>query len=162
MKHWNVGPPAMCRSRSKPRRWLTTVTRVLARKQAYHSQNRLQDCPAKIECTFYLDNEPARIRPIVDLIQYNLAAVGTGDAMEQIRIGIALEEALLNALYHGNLEISHEDLSRARLSGSTAAMNRLLSERTRIPNLKDRRIVMEVHLTSYTARFVVRDDGDGF
>ncbi len=141
---------------------LETVDRVLARRHVYRVRNRLRECPAQVDCTFYLDNNPARIRPMVDLIQHNLAAIGTGDAMEQIRIGIALEEALLNALYHGNLEISAQEMTRVRAEGSQIAVEQLLSERMGHQQLKDRKITVDVHITSHTARFVVRDDGPGF
>ena len=99
---------------------------------------------------------------MVDLIQYNLAAIGAGDALEQIRIGVALEEALLNAVYHGNLELTSQELSVTHATGGAKAMNRLLSRRTHRHDFRNRRIVMDVHLTSHTARFVIRDDGPGF
>ncbi len=143
-------------------RLLETVDRVLTRKRAYRVRNRLQECPAQVECTFYLDNNPARIRPMVDLIQHNLAAIGTGDAMEQIRIGIALEEALSNALYHGNLEISSQEMARVRSEATDGAVEQMLSDRLRQQALKDRKIIVDVHITSHTARFVIRDDGPGF
>ena len=69
------------------------------------------------------------IRPTVDLIQHNLSAIGTGDAIDQMRIGIALEEALYNALYHGNLEITSEELAAARSSGAATAVSDLLRQR---------------------------------
>ncbi len=143
-------------------RLLETVDRVVARVQAHRSRRRLQDCPANLECTFYLGNDPALICPAVDLIQHNLSALGTGEPMDQVRIGIALEEALYNALYHGNLEITAEELSGARSSGSPTAMHDLLHERQRKRELRDRHIVVDVHITSHAARFVVRDDGQGF
>ncbi len=139
-----------------------TVDRVLSRRHAHFIRSRLQEGPAKVECTFYLDNDPVRIRPMVDLIQHNLAAIGTGDTMEQIRIGVALEEALLNAVYHGNLEISAEELSQTRTEGNTTAVDQLLRQRNRRQEIRDRRIVVDVHITSQTARFVIRDEGPGF
>jgi anti-anti-sigma factor len=139
-----------------------TVDHVVARVHALRSRHRLQECPANLECTFYLGNDPALICPTVDLVQHNLSALGTGDAMDQVRIGIALEEALYNGLYHGNLEITAEELSAARASSSSTAVRDLLHERQRKQELRDRHIVLDVHITSHAARFVVRDDGQGF
>lgn len=140
-----------------------TVGRVLSRRQASCTASRLQGCPAKIDCRFHLVSHPATIRPTVDLIQHNLAAVGTGDTMEQIRIGIALEEALLNAIYHGNLELSSHELATAvRESSTPVAVDQLVTDRTRRQSMKNRQIVMDVHITSHTARFVIRDEGPGF
>jgi len=143
-------------------RLVDTVRRVLSRKDAHHADQRIEHCPAKIESTFYLNNEPARIRPVIDLVQYNLAAIGTGDAVEQIRIGTALEEALLNALYHGNLEVSTQELTAASADYDPMRINRLLRARATQEELRDRRIILETHITTHTARFVIRDEGPGF
>ncbi len=143
-------------------RLVETVDRVAARVHAHRSSQHLQECPADITCTFYLGTDPALIRPTVDLIQHNLSAIGTGDAIDQIRIGIALEEALYNALYHGNLEITSEELAAARSSGAATAVSDLLRQRQTTLELRNRRIVVDVQITSHTARFVIRDDGQGF
>ena len=143
-------------------RLVETVDRVAARVHAHRSSHHLQECPADITCTFYLGTDPALIRPTVDLIQHNLSAIGTGDAIDQMRIGIALEEALHNALYHGNLEITSEELAAARTSGAATAFSDLLHQRQATLELQNRRIVVDVQITSHTARFVIRDDGQGF
>jgi CheY-like chemotaxis protein/anti-sigma regulatory factor (Ser/Thr protein kinase) len=139
-----------------------TVERVVMRIRAYRRSHRLEECPANMDLTFYLGNDPAVIRPTVDLIQHNLSALGLGDAMDQVRIAIALEEALENALYHGNLEISAEELARVRSPGSAVAVSDLVGERRHRCSICDRRIVLDVQITPHTARFVIRDQGQGF
>jgi anti-anti-sigma factor len=139
-----------------------TVGRVAARVYAHRTSQRLQECPAELACTFHLGNDPALIRPTIDLIQHNLSAIGTGDALDQMRIGIALEEALLNALVHGNLEISAEELAAARASQSATAVRDLVRQRRNSKELCERRIVVDARISSHTATLVVRDDGRGF
>jgi anti-anti-sigma factor len=139
-----------------------TVERVAARVYAHRTSQRLQECPAELACTFHLGNDPALIRPTVDLIQHNLSAIGTGDALDQMRIGIALEEALFNALVHGNLEISAAEMTAARASHSTTAVRDLLRLRQNRRELSERRIVVDARISSHTATLVVRDDGRGF
>jgi anti-anti-sigma factor len=143
-------------------RLLDTVARVLARIEAHRYQTHLRGCPAKLDCSFYLDSDPAMIPPLVDLVQQNLAVLGAGDTIDQIRIGIALEEALMNALLHGNLEISSKELNKVRRESSYEGVCALTEQRRRRMDLKDRRIVVDVHITSHTARFVIRDEGAGF
>jgi CheY-like chemotaxis protein/anti-sigma regulatory factor (Ser/Thr protein kinase) len=143
-------------------RLLDTVSRVLARIEAHRYHTHLRGCPAKLDCSFYLDSDPAMIPPLVDLVQQNLAVLGAGDTIDQIRIGIALEEALMNALLHGNLEISSKELNQVRRESSYEGVCALTEQRRRRFDLKDRRIVVDVHITSHTARFVIRDEGAGF
>ncbi|MHB8969517.1 MAG: response regulator [Pirellulaceae bacterium] len=143
-------------------RLVETVDRVAARVHAQRVCRRLQECPANMDCTFHLGTDPALIRPTVDLIQHNLSAIGTGDAIDQMRIGIALEEAMYNALYHGNLEITAEELDAARAGGSARAVSDLLRQRLERQELRNRRIVVDAKITSHTARFVIRDEGQGF
>lgn len=143
-------------------RLIDTVARVLARVEAHRYQTHLRGCPAKLDCSFYLDSDPAMIPPLVDLVQQNLAVLGAGDTIDQIRIGIALEEALMNALIHGNLEISSNELEEVRRESSYEGVCELTEQRRKRWDLRDRRIVADVHITSHTARFVIRDDGPGF
>ena len=79
----------------------------------------------------------------------------------RIRVGIALEEALLNALYHGNLELTAEALREAR-SGMVSDGNNLIEQRRKQSPYRDRRIHFQVDVSTDEARFVVRDEGPGF
>jgi anti-sigma regulatory factor (Ser/Thr protein kinase) len=70
---------------------------------------------------------------------------------------VALEEALANALYHGNLEVSsslREDDDRAYYA--------LVEQRVRESPYRDRRIHVEAKLSREQAVFVIRDEGCGF
>jgi hypothetical protein len=76
---------------------------------------------------------------------------------EKTRIGVALEEALLNGLYHGNLEVS----SDLKQDGSDA-FQRLAEDRRRQPPYCERRLFVRVNLDTSEARFEIRDEGPGF
>ncbi|MEO8497616.1 MAG: response regulator [Planctomycetota bacterium] len=142
-------------------RLVETVDRVLARTRADRNRQRLTECVGKIEATFYLSNDPAMIPPLVDYIQQAVAGLELSDETERVRAGVALEEALVNAMYYGNLELTSEELDRARAAGN-GELKRLIENRCSDATYRDRRIVVEVHITSHTARFVVRDSGNGF
>ena len=72
-------------------------------------------------------------------------------------MGVALEEALLNGIYHGNLEVS-SDLKQ----DDDDAFNRLAARRRREEPYCQRRLHVHVRLDSETAVFVIRDEGPGF
>ncbi len=137
-------------------RLLATVQQVLTvtTEQAYEDLIR---CLAKFDYTFELTNDPALIPPLVDLVQRFLASMGLCDATDTIRIGLALEEAVRNALYHGNLELGPEAREAAWRRGGEAFERR----RQEAP-FAARRIVVEVHIALDQARLVVRDEGPGF
>ncbi|MFN0050665.1 MAG: ATP-binding protein, partial [Planctomycetales bacterium] len=74
-----------------------------------------------------------------------------------LRLGVALEEALLNAYYHGNLEISSELREQDH-----EAYHNLAAQRSREAPYKDRRIYVSVRMSSTQAVYTVRDEGPGF
>src|SRR5271169_1560049 len=55
------------------------------------------DC---IELRFTLRNEPSLIQPLAKYLRDQAAALGLCNGTLEKHVGIALEEALLNALYH--------------------------------------------------------------
>ena len=112
-------------------------------------------------CTFHLGNDPALNRPTVDLIQHNLSAIGTGDALDQMRIGIAFEEPCSMRSCTATWKSAPRKW-RPCASGSATAVGDLLRQRQARTELRDRRIVVDVQISSHTARMVVRDDGRGF
>ncbi len=111
---------------------------------------------------FELDGNPALIEPTVDMVQQMLVAREFGDSGERLRIGIALKEALLNALYHGNLELTFDEMQQAREKLSLGEPFELVQQRRSQAPYSDRRVHVNAKVTSEEARFVIRDEGPGF
>lgn len=76
---------------------------------------------------------------------------------ELLRLGIALEEALLNACMHGNLE-----LDSALREEDGDQFEALADERTEISPWKDRYVYVSASVTQEEARITIRDEGAGF
>ena len=91
-----------------------TVEQVLAVAKADRSYSRLISCLKTTQYSFELDNDPALIPPLVDLLQQILAGMRCCDATGRMHAGIALEEALLNAVLAGNLEMERDQVLEAR------------------------------------------------
>jgi len=142
-------------------RLVETVRRVLARSKANRNTKRLSQCIGKVDATFYLENDPESIPPVVDYVQQLVGGLEMSDEMERLRAGVALEEALVNAMCHGNLELTADDLDRSRGGGRSRLRDIVSARRSQHPYC-DRRIVLEVHVTNNSARFVIRDSGQGF
>jgi CheY-like chemotaxis protein len=120
-------------------------------------EERLLGCLQEVEKRFDLGNDPSLVPPLVSHLQQYFSPLALGDENARLRVGIALEEALLNGMYHGNLEVGSE----LREDGSLAYYEAAARRRT-LPPYRDRRLHLEAHLTRDRARFVVRDEGPGF
>jgi anti-sigma regulatory factor (Ser/Thr protein kinase) len=109
------------------------------------------------EFIFVLPNDQARITPVVEFLAAEATRVAACDPAEQMRISLALEEALVNALYHGNLEIDSDTAGTEQMCRHDVALRR----RCERP-FCDRHIRVLATIARYSAVFVVRDEGRGF
>ena len=63
---------------------------------------------ARRESAFILENDPELILPLLKLLHEEIEGLNICDQCGQLQVGVALQEALYNALFHGNLEVSSE------------------------------------------------------
>jgi CheY-like chemotaxis protein/anti-sigma regulatory factor (Ser/Thr protein kinase) len=140
-----------------PRKLLSTVRNVLAVSRRRRSHSRLMERMTRVECAFVLDNNATLIHPLVTYLQDRISHLEVCDESDRTRIGVALEEAVANALYHGNLQVGSE------LRGEDdEAYHALIVERRGQPPYRDRRIHVEAKISRDDAVFVIRDEGPGF
>ena len=97
------------------------------------------------------------IGPLVNYLHRTIRAVGLCDRADGIRLCVALEEAINNALFHGNLEIS----SQLRTT-DTDAYQELVKERIQTTPFRERSIHVQAKFTKEGGTFIVRDEGSGF
>jgi len=136
---------------------LNTVETVLGAAHAERHHARLRECLTRNQWNFMLDNDPSLVVAVVDHILQHVTRLRLCDETGRIRLAIALEEALLNALYHGNLEISSE-LRESDIKAYYA----LADERRQSELYGSRSILVEATLSRDEAVFVIRDEGPGF
>ncbi|MCS7306085.1 MAG: ATP-binding protein [Thermoguttaceae bacterium] len=134
-----------------------TVAKVLTAAGVQRLQPRLLGCITESSCLFLLENDLSLIGPLIGYLQENLAHIGLLDPAERMRVGLAVEEALSNAIIHGNLELSSQlkDLENH-------AFEKLLAQRRTSPPYCFRKVSLEVSITPEEARFVITDEGPGF
>jgi CheY-like chemotaxis protein len=109
------------------------------------------------ESRFSLENDPTLIMPLINLLQDDLGGMGVCDATARMRVGVALQEALANALYHGNLEVS-SDLRQ----DDEREFFKLAKLRRDLEPYRDRRIHVEAKLDRGEATYLIEDEGPGF
>jgi len=120
------------------------------RRQLLRSLNRR-------ESAFLLENDPNLIASLLELVQEELDGLGLFDRMGRIRVGIALQEALTNALFHGNLEVSSE----LRQEDERLFLKEAEARRCREP-YTSRRIRVIIRVDHHAATFIIGDEGPGF
>lgn len=140
----------------------STVEDVLLLSTADKTYAQLAACQTRAELSFELDNSPGLIDVLVDLVQQLLTGMNLTDHTGCTRATVALREALLNALFHGNLELSRDDLEASREKLLLGDGTDLVSQRSQMAPYRDRRIHVDIKLTRDEARFVVEDQGPGF
>jgi len=113
-----------------------------------------------MECNdsrFELTNDLKLITSLVTYLREGVTQMGICDESDQFRVAVALEEALLNAYFHGNLEVS----SHLREEDHGAFMA-LAEERRKMEPYAKRHIYVHAELTPQQAKFTIRDQGPGF
>lgn len=106
---------------------------------------------------FVLENELGLLAAVVTYMQQTMRAMGLFDEAERLRVGVALEEVLLNAMFHGNLE-----LSSSLREDDKPTYHEMARVRAKVPPFSDRKIVFEARLSPTLAEFRIRDQGPGF
>jgi CheY-like chemotaxis protein len=141
---------------------LASVKQVLSLARADRGPKRLIECLTAAQLTFSLENDLSLIDGLVHLIQGIVGSIGVCDPTGQVRVGMALEQALRNALYWGNLEITLDDLEEAREQLMLGKYIDLVEQRRTEMPYRNRRIRVHARIGPEEAEFVVRDEGRGF
>ena len=139
-----------------------TIEQVLALAQTDRNYERLTECQTRAEFSFVLDNDSALIDPLVDLIQQIAFRMGLVNTNGRFRVGMALQQTILNSLYHGNLELSGEEIEAARESLLSNPAANLLQDRRMQSPYRDRKIHVDAKITPERLEVKVADEGPGF
>ena len=127
---------------------------VTARDSQIQPEIMHQIQSTKTELILYNDRQ--LIRSTVGLLVNFLRCMPLGDETERMRTGIALEEAMLNAYYHGNFDV-------AGVTGATPqTWDAIAAERSSDHEYGLRRIHVLADISRERAIFTIRDEGKGF
>lgn len=134
-----------------------TIEQVLISSRATQDHHRLIQYQTTWEASFALDNDPTLIPPLVGHFEEQLQRLKICEPGGMVLLGVALHEALTNAMFHGNLEVSSElrDKEESRYY-------KLANERRQQPPFMERRVHVRATVSSNEAVFRIRDEGKGF
>lgn len=109
------------------------------------------------ETRFRLASDPALVPTLTAYLQQNLERLGFADDATRYRVGMAVMEALSNAIIHGNLEVASE-LRRT----DRAAYYQLIAERREREPYASRRVTCIARERPDSVEYAIADEGPGF
>jgi CheY-like chemotaxis protein len=136
---------------------VSTVSRILALRQRGELEERVRSRRTAVTVSFEVENDFELVRPLVTYLQSLLEEFSICGGNERILAGIAFEEALLNGMIHGNLEVGSE----IRESGFLEHESQIAARREASP-YRERRVKVEAAVTPEEAVVTVEDQGKGF
>lgn len=138
-------------------RLIETVEAVLALSQSRLNRRKLISSLTVQSAQFVLENDVQLVTPLITWLQDQLVTMQLGDDTQILRIGIALHEALTNAIYHGNLELD----SQLRQEDETVFYDLAETRRVQEPYAQ-RRVLVQATASRNQIRYQIRDQGPGF
>lgn len=135
---------------------LSTVENLLAVTRS-PQPNSPYRCLQHLEAVFLLGNDPVLVPDLIGHIQNVLTQVQRYDDNTMMRLGIALNEAIVNAIFHGNLE-----LDSSLREGDGRRFDVLAEQRRGLEPYASRQVAVSARVSQTEAVIAVRDEGPGF
>lgn len=150
-----------------PKRYLSerlgqTVNQVVELMRADRIYSKLLQRMQSSHYVFAIENDFALIEPLVEFIQQIAYAEGICDQGTRHRLGIAIDEALFNAMYHGNLELPIEHIQLVRNSVRQESLNPFFDALCEEKRDCDRKVQVSITCTPERLTVVIEDQGRGF
>ena len=141
---------------------LETVEQVLSISNHHKSKERLMRFTTNTRFQFNLKNDQELIAPLLDFVDGTAEILGMGDVAERRHVAVAIEEAMINAIFHGNLELDGALVQDARRALHDGLVAEVVKERSFEPPFNDRRVRVGIELSRNRIEVIIRDDGNGF
>lgn len=136
---------------------LSIVQGVLDICHKNQRENALESALVLLESHYELTNDATLIPSLTLRLQQELIGMGLGDDNDAVQLSITLYEALINAMYHGNLELTSELLQ----TNEAEYWKQAAIRRQQLP-FSNRKVFLNICLTRSEATYRVRDEGAGF
>ncbi|AKT36038.1 ATP-binding response regulator [Chondromyces crocatus] len=135
---------------------VSTVQQILEVARRERQEQILRACLHAAEWHFELDNDIAQIPAVVGHLEQSVVRLGLCDEAMSLQVAVALREVLVNAIYHGNLEVSSALLEHG------SHFDELVRQRKSERPYCDRRVRLLARETREEAVYVITDEGPGF
>ncbi len=131
-----------------------TVMHILAMSDSDARYRKLMRCARRVDFEFELENDLKVIDPLIDLVQQVVSSQDLMDPTDRVRMCVAVEHAVQNAMLRGNLEISRHEFPVVDPA--------FVEEKATLDPFRARRVYFRFTVVDEGVEFVVRDEGPGF
>ena len=139
-----------------------TVDQIVDMMRADRDYARLLDRMTFCNYRYELENDFTLIEHLVEFIQQIGFTHGICSEGNRHRLGIAIEEALFNAMYHGNLELPSDMMGEVRTRYRENLPIPSVEEKLADPKYAERTVTVDVSASASELRIVIEDQGNGF
>ncbi|MBD54657.1 MAG: hypothetical protein CMM05_06185 [Rhodopirellula sp.] len=137
---------------------IPVLQQVMAVNKAAKSVSKVVKNAVESNITLEVTNDEAQIPDIISRLELPMVELELFDEGERMQIAMALDEALLNAMIHGNLEVSSE----LRQSDDGAPYVNMIAKRKNEAPYSERKVTIKLEASNEQVTFIIRDDGPGF
>ncbi|MCG8650672.1 MAG: response regulator [Pirellulales bacterium] len=137
---------------------IPTIQQVLAVVEADQSVREISKLVTGSSLELCLTNDQSLVPNVIARLEQPLIEFEVFDEGERMQVAMALDEALINAMVHGNLEVSSE----LRQTDDGKPYVDMIEKRRAESPYADRKVFIRMHTTANQATFTIRDEGPGF
>jgi len=134
-----------------------TVLNVLSVARGAQDESLVFKLVTKGSLEFELDHEPLALQALVRHLETLVRRLDLCDHAQAVQVGVALREALVNAVEHGNLALN----SHLKEEGAKAYEQARRAQR-QTPPYSGRRVRVRADFSPDSITWTVEDEGDGF
>jgi anti-sigma regulatory factor (Ser/Thr protein kinase) len=133
---------------------VNTVRHVLEMSHHVQVDSYLSSQPVSCNLAFVLENDIKLVGPLIEHLQGSMPSWSDRD---RLQIGMALDEAIVNAMHHGNLEVE----SSLRDNEHDEYYELIRKRNTQLPYC-DRRVRIQAEFSDQHMCVQISDEGPGF
>lgn len=133
---------------------------VIQNSQILYQRDLQSNLTGSIAGTFVMDNDPFNVRAYANLVSNFLYNSNFIDQDGRERLHVAIFEMLMNAVEHGNCDISYKE--KTEWLETKGDILELLREKTKDPEVRRKRVYFSYRITPERSYFTIRDQGKGF
>ncbi len=137
---------------------IPVLQQVMAVNKAAKAVPNVAKNAVESNLTLEVTNDESQIPDIISRLELPMVELDLFDEGERMQIAMALDEALLNAMIHGNLEVSSE----LRQSDDGAPYVNMIAKRKQEAPYSERKVNIKLEASNEQITFTIRDDGPGF
>lgn len=139
-----------------------TISNVLGVMRTDRSFSQLIGCMLKNDYEFELPNDASMVSPVANFIIQVTAGMELFSSMENVRLAIAIEQALYNAMFRGNLELSSEEYSPSEDNEFDGVDPEVVKEKRLREPFASRTVALSASISRAGIEITIRDQGNGF